>query len=317
MLPHLTGIGARLETVDDAPQAIEKQYLFAFSPQWEVQNYVRTQAVDEERARLPAIMEAWRRAQQHVVALQENERDAADAIEVRPVPPSGEGVLARIEADPLFRRTFSTHRTTFELVEVDKVVAAQRAVHLAYSRRLTDALGTAPTVNELIDLFVAPRLPDTIRHLEVRRDHHVFSSRSADLRFLGSFRKDLEPEDLAFAEAGGFPVAAVIAFVGFGASSANAFRFGNRYYLHNGFHRLHAARAAGIRFVPMVVKHVNSLLDLPEKISGMPMEYLLESERPMLMKDFFDEDLSISLRVRDRIRSVSVNVVVQQHDVPT
>jgi len=159
---------------------------------------------------------------------------------------------------------------------------------------------------------------EPIQHLEVGPNTHVFSSPNSDLRFLGSFVKDLAPEDMKFAIGGGLPAAAIITFVGYGSAPINAFKVGNRIVLNNGFHRAYALRSLGVTEIPVLIQDIRNVqLEFPPAIAGLPREYLLQAPRPALVKDFFELDYAITLRVQERIRLVTVGVNSGQHDVPS
>ena len=50
-----------------------------------------------------------------------------------------------------------------------------------------------------------------------------------------------------------------------------------------------------------MIQHVgNPQLEFPPQVAGLPKEYLLGVPRPVVMKDFFEEGFTITLRVRDR-----------------
>ncbi len=311
-------IPLKLAAVPVGTHYIEQHYLYAFAPQAEILHYVRTQAIDTERERLPIIVAGWTKVQPRVSALQQTEASTADSIGTEAIPSQHLGRIAEIRSDPLFQKTFANHPITFGMVEIDKVVAAQRSVNLAYVRKLRAQLSSDRSMDALIDFFLSPgKTTEPIQHLEVAQNVHVFSSPNSDLRFLGAFRKEIGADDLSYAAGGGLPATAVIGFIGYGASSVNAFTVGGRIFLNNGFHRVYAARQAGIKHVPVVLKRVGNIqLEFPPAIAGIPREYLLGVSRPVLMKDFFETDFTINLKTRDRIRAVIVQVVANQHDVP-
>jgi amyloid precursor-like protein len=297
---------------------IAQSYLYAFAPRHEIQNYIRTQARDDERKRMNDILRDWEKVQPRIQTLGSTEATVAQTIGIQDIPSEHRGKIEAIQNDPLFSKTFAGHQISFHLVEIDKVVAAQRTVNLRYVEKLTARLGKKPTMSELVDFFLSPaKTAEPIQHLEVVPNVHVFTSPNADLRFLGAFQKDITHEDFGYAVAGGLPAAGVIAFIGYGASSVNAFIFADKVFLNNGFHRVYAARQLGLRHIPMVLQHVsNPQLEFPPVIAGVPREYLLGVPRPVLMKDFFEKDFVITLKIRDRIRMVMVQVNANQHDVP-
>jgi hypothetical protein len=301
---------------------IEQRYLYAFAPQFEVQKYIRTQGVVDEVSRLPEIIAAWRAIQLTVQLVQANEPSVADSIKVEGLPSDEDAQLVAIAADDLFRSSFATHQTDFRLVEIDNLIAAQRTVNLEYVERLARDLGRNPSIAQLIDFCLSPRKTlEPIQHLELADGVHAFSSPNTDLRYLGGFRKDVSQDDLKYAVAGGLPAAAVIGFVGYGASSINAIQVGSRLFLNNGFHRVYAMRSLGIKMAPVAILQVKNLqLEFPPAIAGIPREYLLSVPRPALVKDFFNPDFTMTVKTKARMKVVVVNLsqgTVGQHDVPS
>jgi len=134
----------------------------------------------------------------------------------------------------------------------------------------------------------------------------TFSSRSLDLRFLGGFPKPISEDDIRVAHMGGQPAQVISLLVGFGAAPINAWQVGKRLVLANGFHRIVALRSAGISNAPMVVRQVtNPDIEFPENYLGLSRSYLL-GPRPVLVGDFFDEDLTIEVRLKPRRKVVKV-----------
>lgn len=297
----------------------EQRYLYAFAPQFEVQRYIRTQAIASDVDRLPELLAGWQRVQPKVQALQAAEAGLADSIKASQVDASASALLEAIAEDSLFQQSFATLPVSFAMVELEKLVAAQRTVNLAYVDRLAKEIGSNPTISDLIEFCLSPRqTKEPIQHLELGDNVHAFSSPNTDLRYLGAFKKDVVADDLKHAVAGGLPAAAVIGFVGYGASSINVVSFRSRMYLNNGFHRICALRELGVAQAPVVVQRVtNPQLEFPPAIAGIPREYLLATERPALVKDFSDPELTTVVRTKDRLRLVVLNFgTVGQHDVP-
>lgn len=225
-----------------------QRYLFAFATQAELLQYVRTQSSDTDANRQAEIMEAWAGLQERVAHLLQTEAEVADTIKLTAIPQEYRTTLEGFAADPLFQKSFSTLPTAFGLVEIDKLVAAQRTVNLEYVDRLVASLPPEPSMGDLLEVCVSPkRKMDPIQHLEIiGQPVHVFSSPNSDIRFLGAFVKPLDAEDLGYAVMGGIPAAAVIAFVGYGAAPVNVLQVGRRVVLNNGFHRVYALRSRGV-----------------------------------------------------------------------
>ena len=301
-----------------ATHSFRQQYLLAFATQAEVHHHIRTQALQEEVVRLPELMRTRDQLQSKVAGLLNQEAGVAEKIRVSKIPDVYDSKLKAFAADPLFQKTFSNYPISFALVEIDKLVAAQRTVNLDYVERLIKSYPKSPNLEDLLNICVSPkRKMDPIQHLEVLPNNHVFSSPNSDIRFLGAFVKHLTAEDLEYAVAGGLPAAAIIAFIGYGGAPVNILQAGNRLVLNNGFHRVYALRSLGVTDIPVVVQHVQNLeLEFPPQVAGLPKEYLLKVPRPVLIGDFFIPGFTITLKVRERIKQVTIAIGLSQHEVP-
>lgn len=298
---------------------IEQRYLYALAARHEVQQYVRTQAIQEDVDRLPETLAAWEGLQAQVQVIQQAEMSEADGVAVGGIPEGFDEQIAAITADSLFQKTFATHAHAIAMVEIDRLIAAQRTVNMTYVAKLAEQLDGDTSIGKLIEFCLSPRqTSEPIQHLELAPNVHAFTSPNSDLRFLGGYRKAITADDFDYAGGGGLPAAAVIAFVGYGASSVNGFVFNRRVYLNNGFHRLYTLRSLGVTDAPIVLQQVNNpQLEFPPQIAGLPREYLLAAPRPAMMKDFFTPAFTTTVKVKDRIKMVLVNVsTTSQHDVP-
>jgi len=283
------------------------RYLMGAMQQIQLTMTVRLACVPEEVARVPEIVQAWRRASARMQELATEEAGVADQITVEETPSAIRGRLAEIETDPLFRASFSDVPTSFRVAEIDKLVAPQRDVNLDYVATLRERIpGTA--VKDLVEFCVGPRTePPELKVLQTAQNQMTFSSRSLDLRFLGGFPKPIGEDDIRVAHFGGQPVEVVTLLIGFGAAPINGWMVGRRLVLANGFHRIVALRSRGITRVPVVVRHVtNAEIEFPEQYLGLSRTYLLQHQRPVLVKDFFDETLTLELKLKPRRKILKV-----------
>ncbi len=296
-----------------------QQYLFAFVPQGELVSHVRSEALPAEAARLPAILEAWKGLQPRVEEIARREAGEADRVEVQPLPAEIADQVAGYAAAPQFRPGVWKLPIRFGMVEVDRLVAAQRHVNLDFVEALAARLPPRPTPSEVAAVCLAPQSqPDAVRHLELAAHTHAFSSANSDLRFLGSFQRPARARDGDLLPAGGVPAAALVSFIGYGSAGVNVFEAGGRIVLANGFHRVFALRRLGVRRVPAVIQMVRDPeLEFPPAVVQLPREYLLQAPRPVLMRDFLDPAYSIELRIRARFKMVLVDIQLGQHDLPT
>src|SRR5437879_5670515 len=194
-------------------------YLYAFATQGEVANYVRTQTLEEESARLQEILAKWATVQQLALELTRTEIGLADSTQLQDIPSEHDAALQQLESNALFQKSFSMLPCRFGIVEIDTLVAPQRAVNLDYVETLRKAYTGKSNLKELVGICLSTtRDMPPLQHLEVANSTHIFTSPNLDVRFLGAFLKKYTPEDAQFAVLGGIPVAAIISFVGYGAS---------------------------------------------------------------------------------------------------
>ncbi len=221
-----------------------------------------------------------------------------------------------LQESPAFMRTFANHPITFEQVEIDKVVASQRTVHLDYVDSIKLS-GWPPS--ELVDFCLHPGRDKTpVQVSRTAGNAYTFSSLNPQLRFLGCFEQPYQPSAVLAHHPGGQPIHTITLLVGFGVSTANVFKVGSRIILNNGFHRLYALRSSGIQFAPVVVQHVTHRdLEMQPRIAELPREYLVEAPRPGLMKDFFDERLVCEVHQQGFLKSVQVAWGPNEGIVPT
>jgi hypothetical protein len=295
-----------------------QRYLYAHAMRGEVVQHVRTQASSADRDRLPAIVTAWDALRPKVSALQASEAGLPDTIRIGALPSAAEAFAAATVADPLVAKTFGAWRCAIAMVEADKIVFPQRAVNETYARQLALTYPSSPDLDALLRICLATRADMApIQHLEVAPNTHVFTSPNTDLRFLGAFLKEaVGPEDLPLVESGGLPAAAVVGFVGYGSPVVNAFQVGSRLILNNGHHRVYALRKLGVSTIPVLILDVtNPAADLPPTIAGLPRELCL-APRPPLVKDLLDQDFSIALSVKRRLKQLTIAISLSQYEIP-
>ena len=97
-------------------------------------------------------------------------------------------------------------------------------------------------------------------------------------------------------------------FVGYGTGSMNAYSANGRMILLNGFHRAYALRRKGIKKIPLLVKKIgNTDLEFPDEIKKLKKDYLLKHPRPILMKDFFNDDIVRVFKMKKATTVLNVN----------
>jgi hypothetical protein len=109
--------------------------LFAFASQPEVRQHLRTQLIPDEASRTPEILAAWAGAQPHVQALTQSEAGLADIVQIEEVPAESVPPIEAMLNSDLVRKAFQLQYGV-GVVEIDKLVAAQRTVNLEYVEQL-------------------------------------------------------------------------------------------------------------------------------------------------------------------------------------
>lgn len=293
------------------------RYLMGAMQQNALSSTVRLMCSPEDVGRLTEIVHAWQAASVRMTQLAESEAHLPDQIVIENPPESIQARLAEIKNDNLFSASFSAMPTSFKVVNIDQLVAPQREVNLDYVDTILERI-PGKKVEELVEFCVGPRsTPPELKSLQTAQNQMTYSSRSLDLRFLGGSPKPITEGDIAVAYGGGQPVEVATLLVGFGAAPINVFMVGNRIVLNNGFHRVVALRMAGIARIPVVIQHVaNPEFEFPEQILGLSRAYLLNQPRPVLVKDFFDDALTIELHLKPRRKTVKITWIMEDGVIP-
>ena len=292
-------------------------YLYGALPQQAVTGIVRGSCIPEELENLDKIQNGWRKAIDLFRQIEMSEQGLAD--NNQPFELEMNSKLNQIQNDPLFKNSFSIYPSDFKMVEIDRLVAPQRRVSLDYIDILTKRLSDNPSLDELIDFCISPKQDVPIpSDYQVAENMFSFSSPSVDFRYLGGFlKRSLSEEDLKYCLNGGLPVGAILLFYGYGAGSLNVLKVNNRLILNNGFHRVYTLRKKGIKKIPVVVQNIgNHSLEMAPSILGLSQDYLLKHPRPVLVKDFFVDGLTTALRQKDTVRSVRIQWIPDQADMP-
>lgn len=300
------------------PESQRILHLYGATSQNEILTFLRTQCVFEAEDEIETIMAEWPKAAQEYQRISLLPNHLAETAGVEDIPEENSEKLKEISNDPPFRATFSYFPYAFKMVELDKLVAAQRYVNLDYVERLSHAISKDSSIGSLIDFCL--RKGSSVKppsELQINQNTYSYRSESVDFRFIGGFPKKLTQDDIKYSLGGGEPVAGILLFVGYGTPAINVFQVGKRLILNNGFHRLYALRKQGILKAPVVIQTVaNWNLELPQVVAGLPAVYLVTAPNPSLLQDFLNPEISRELRMKSRDRSVQIQWAVNQVDIP-
>ena len=170
--------------------ACASAFLFGASAKAEVVNYVRTQSIPAEQDKLDETISDWVGANRHFRAIEQAEIGKAEQITLMDIPEEFSTFLKEVEDDFLFKQSFSLLPYEVKLVEIDKLVASQRAVNLDYVEILKKRVSPKPTIPELISFCLAPPKDITPPAEQILAQNvHSYTSENLDFRFLGGFQK--------------------------------------------------------------------------------------------------------------------------------
>ena len=301
---------------EPAPQTFRRLlYMYGAVTQIELNGFLEANSIDsEERKR--EIKARWLTAAGCFQGLLNAEAGIPDTVSTQPLPPEAADFLLELQRDAAFNKTFSNFPLSFEEVEIDKIVASQRTVHLDFVEHLK--ANYTHSAQNILNFCLHPgqdRTPTIVGRTAPYA--FTFSSENPGLRFLGVYEQPYEASMMEGHHSGGQPIHAVVLLVGYPISAINVYRAGNRIILNNGFHRLYALRSLGVSHAPVVVQRVTHPdLELPPQIADLPREYLTTVPRPGLMKDFFDERLTCEVLQRNFLKALQVGWGINESRVP-
>lgn len=259
------------------------KWLLGFYSEPDVRSIIAGLHTPEEQER---ILNDWRAAQ------------AVLAVAVSPAgPPSIEELDAGYSvqlATVAERLAVGADNLPYRLVrvEIDKLIAFQPNVDLQYSAELVEQLrGDAESfVPERLCLPLEPRKQPLFVEIANGEISMTVYSTGPNLRPLGMqfIPNESGPSRVAFDIGLGSPFVAVAHFQG-------------RYFLKNGYHRLHALREAGHVFAPALLVDCAT----PDQIGAIGPGFfppqMLFGMRPPVMGDFFS-GAAVSVRIREVTR---------------
>lgn len=294
-----------------SPRQRELIWLVGQPPLADYLHFVRRKVVGGETAAPRALVDEWRAANDIYHELSHSEAKLAETIQCRPLPASLNAREAEVRAHPWFQRSFSELPTTFQMVELDKLIVSQTHVERGHHDATAVGLGRSLDARFRFCIPLERDLPP-VRMQRIDDHRWLFSSFSTDLRERAP--ELIRGEALTALGVDG-PVAAFLGIpVGFGSNFMSAVRSGKRVVLQNGYHRAYALRRAGITHAPCIIEEVTRKDELrvggDEEVNADP-EFYFAAPRPPLLKDFFDPRFAKLLAVRAIETTVEVEIKVR------
>jgi len=283
--------------------------------QIELNGFLEANSIDSDEQK-HEIKTRWLEAAECFRDVVNTEAGLPDTVQSRSLPGEAAVFVHDLQRNPAFSRTFSNFPLSFEEIEIDKIVASQRTVHLDYVEQLRANHTGSP--HDILESCLHPGRDCTPTGVGRNAPNaFTFSSNNPSLRFLGVYEQPFDAATMDVHHPGGQPIRAIVLLVGYGSSTINVYRVDKRIILNNGFHRLYALRSLGISHAPVVVQRVTRPeLELPPQIADLPRDYLVQAPRPGLMKDFFNERLTCEVRQRNFLKALQVGWGVNDSRVP-
>ncbi len=299
--------------------ADEQVFLIGRPPMSEFLGYIATQTAEGQTTNQGALANEWRRANDRIRQLEQEEAGWADKPNIEPLPDALHELQAKVLVDPIVQRTFAAIPFEVGMVDLDRMIVYQKHVNLSYVNELKELLGKAPDEKDIFRfcLPVDRRYDPQVLGGRIGQNVWSFSSPSADLRLLDLAM--IDPTTIEGFETGGAAVAVVGAVIGYGSNYLSALRVDGRLILNNGTHRAYALREMGLTNAPCLIQNITRRDEL--ELVGTPdvkeqSEMFLTHPRPPVLKDYFDPELRMVVHVPRKNRQLRIAVQVEQLDVP-
>lgn len=201
------------------------------------------------------------------------------------------GQPAFLPANPPHRPQGVLHGATFQMVEIDPLLAFQFTVDITRSHHHVGAFSAPPTLDELLHCCLPLVQAAEAISTFPGQASMILKARSLNVR---AFNRGLfNGEFMGMSFGVSLPYVQVV-------------RYNGRCYLHNGFHRCYGARMAGATHIPCVFRDVATPAEVGLHDGGTFPLTLLESNNPPTVAHF-TQNRSHAVRLRAHSRFLHVS----------
>ena len=266
--------------------------LVGFMPYDQALHHLKTACVPEEPVDVAALEAQWKIAQERLGP----PIDGAGFPDIRDLPADQQVHVNLLAQRDWYQRNAANWfpNSTFAMVEIEKLLAYQFTVDFDRSQHHCSGLSVPPTAPELLMLAWPFDLPAEQWDATLGPQSLIIRSRSMNVRALAQ---------------GMFPNPdGTLAGLYFGSSAplVHVVRLDGRCYLHNGFHRVLGARAAGATHIPCVLRDVENAAQAAIQPPNTFSLELLQSDNPPTVAHFTQgRGLPVQLRAISRVLHVS------------
>lgn len=266
--------------------------LFGFMDEPFAHAYLQT-ACEGAGATAAEMSKAWRDARTKLGAA----FPKAGAPDVQPLPQTAQPHLRRVQNhNPRFKQTVGNLKWSFQSIEIDPLLCFQFHVEKARSAKACSGLTSKPPSAAEILSTCLPVGSAPLTHQVAPLSNGLFV-RSNDLNVrLIDFRAEKTAGETWTAKVVWGPITPLISVV----------RYNGRYYLHNGYHRAHGLRQAGVDHMPCVLLEANAWSDFIDPRMVVFSESLLTSANAPTVGHFTQgRATDVNLRAVTRMLQIS------------
>ena len=213
--------------------------------------------------------------------------------EITPLPPELNGYIQQLMANKAVADYMANLPAPpqFAAVEIDPLLAYQPHVDLVRSEHHCGTLARSPALGDLLPTFLPIVFQEEPYSVNQYGNSILIKARSLNLRMQQA--GFLSPAHLGIQFGLALPLVHVV-------------RYQGRCYLHNGFHRVVGARAAGATRVPCLLRDILTKEEVGAGNGGLFDFPLLESENPPTLAHFTEERAHpVQVRATSRIMHIS------------
>lgn len=267
--------------------------LVGFMDETAALNHLRTTCVPPDPSDV-ALKAVWQGAQ---VALGQPTQKAGMPA-MTPIPAPQAPHIVTLMQTPWVAQALQTtlQGSTFNLVEIEQLLAFQTTVDLDRSSHHCKGLSNPPTLDELMTLCLPTVIVPEAMQVQPQAQSLLIKARCLNLKMLAQG---------FFPQPNGPTAAGVI--VGLSLPLVHVVRLNGRCYLSNGFHRVVGAKLAGATQVPCIVRDVPDEQSVGIRPDGSTFSSsLLNGQNPPTLAHFTPtRACPVKLRAHSRIIHVS------------
>lgn len=305
----------------------EKIYNLGFMPVGEINGLVLNEL--GESFNLDRVKKLWlpksQKANQLIVSDMQLLDDEKMKTVVKDIDPKYSDKIAEIEKHLQSNPFWQANKHSIKLVRIDELIALQNSVNTNRANNLAKKISKDTSVEELLDYnFDFSRKPSIINSQLTSQNVMVFSTTDHDVR-----HGKIEVRKIPMWDGNGTDspmVSALVIPIVEGEPSVYCLRtyapmqmpdgsVKNIYFmtLMNGIHRAYAYKSRGIEYMPCLIIDPTSASETDMLMGNWSQERKIQnaSQRPPLMKDFFNPELTEKFKVRKKLMCIRVEFKIE------